>query len=170
MERAALRRPRLLWLVLGAMLLVSVLPLGLYHRQVLQLSQEKLTDTESVQQTEVTRVGRRRNRTLRRQPLPATHQRTPNPRANRSARSRGRSRQSAAGHAPARKFRRQQSQHSLPHRRQQRRQGLRRRQFSAPIRTPLSAKNCSARFRRARSRCSFAAIRWRSVPTTARPL
>ena len=51
----ASRRPRLLLLVLGAMLLVSVLPLGLYHRQVLQLSQEKLTDTESVQQTEVTR-------------------------------------------------------------------------------------------------------------------
>ena len=50
-----LRRPRILWLVLGAMLLVSVLPLALYHRQVLQLSQEKLTDTESVQQTEVTR-------------------------------------------------------------------------------------------------------------------
>src|SRR6202162_3218813 len=37
------------------MLLVSVLPLALYHRQVLQLSQQKLTDTESVQQTEVTR-------------------------------------------------------------------------------------------------------------------
>ena len=50
-----LRRPRILWLVLGAMLLVSVLPLALYHRQVLQLSQAKLTDTESVQQTEVTR-------------------------------------------------------------------------------------------------------------------
>ena len=50
-----LRRPRLLWIVLGAMLLVSVLPLALYHRQVLQLSQGKLTDTESVQQTEVTR-------------------------------------------------------------------------------------------------------------------
>src|SRR3974390_169725 len=49
------RRPRILWLVLGAMLLVSVLPLSLYHRQVLQLSQEKLTDTESVQQTEGTR-------------------------------------------------------------------------------------------------------------------
>src|SRR5579864_1322113 len=48
-------RPRLLLLVLGAMLLVSALPLGLYHRQVLRLSQEKLTDTESVQQTEVTR-------------------------------------------------------------------------------------------------------------------
>ena len=52
----ASHRPRLLLLVLGAMLLVSVLPLGLYHRQVLQLSQEKLTDTESVQQTEVTRA------------------------------------------------------------------------------------------------------------------
>src|ERR1700722_5879523 len=37
------------------MLLVSVLPLALYHRQVLQLSQGKLTDTEGVQQTEVTR-------------------------------------------------------------------------------------------------------------------
>jgi HD-GYP domain-containing protein (c-di-GMP phosphodiesterase class II) len=48
-------RPRLLFLVLGAMLLVSALPLGLYHFQVLQLSQEKLTDTESVQQTELTR-------------------------------------------------------------------------------------------------------------------
>jgi HD-GYP domain-containing protein (c-di-GMP phosphodiesterase class II) len=50
-----LRRPRILWIVLGAMLLVSVMPLALYHRQVLQLSQGKLTDTESVQQTEVTR-------------------------------------------------------------------------------------------------------------------
>jgi len=48
-------RPRLLWMVLVAMLLVSVFPLALYHRQVLRLSQEKLTDTESVQQTEVTR-------------------------------------------------------------------------------------------------------------------
>jgi HAMP domain-containing protein len=51
----ALRRPRILWIVLGAMLLVSVIPLALYHRQVLQLSQAKLTDTESLQQTEVTR-------------------------------------------------------------------------------------------------------------------
>ena len=42
------QRPRLLWLVLGAMLLVSALPLSLYHRQVLRLSQEMLTDTESV--------------------------------------------------------------------------------------------------------------------------
>src|SRR5579872_5154142 len=56
-QRKAARkhRPRLLLLVLGAMLLVSALPLGLYHFQVLRLSQEKLTDTESVQQTELTR-------------------------------------------------------------------------------------------------------------------
>ncbi|HUL15516.1 MAG TPA: HD domain-containing phosphohydrolase [Terriglobales bacterium] len=48
-------RVRILWLVLGAMLLISVLPLGLYHRQVLQLSQDKLVDTERVQQTDLTR-------------------------------------------------------------------------------------------------------------------
>jgi putative nucleotidyltransferase with HDIG domain len=54
-ERLRAGRVRLLWLILGAMLLVSAFPLGLYHRQVLQLSQEKLVDTERVQQTEVTR-------------------------------------------------------------------------------------------------------------------
>src|SRR5215470_14790400 len=48
-------RIRILWLVLGAMLLVSALPIGLYHRQVLQLSQEKLVDTERVQQSDLTR-------------------------------------------------------------------------------------------------------------------
>ncbi len=42
-------------MVLGALLLVSVLPIALYHRQVLQLSQQKLADTERVQQTELTR-------------------------------------------------------------------------------------------------------------------
>jgi HD-GYP domain-containing protein (c-di-GMP phosphodiesterase class II) len=52
---AFLDRPRILWMVLGALLLVSLLPIGLYHRQVLKLSQEKLADTERVQQTEVTR-------------------------------------------------------------------------------------------------------------------
>ncbi len=46
---------RILWLVLGAMLLVSALPIGLYHRQVLVLGQQKLVDTERVQQTEVSR-------------------------------------------------------------------------------------------------------------------
>ena len=40
-------RVRILWLVLGALLLVSALPIGLYHRQVLELSQEKLVDTSS---------------------------------------------------------------------------------------------------------------------------
>jgi HD-GYP domain-containing protein (c-di-GMP phosphodiesterase class II) len=48
-------RVRILWLVLGAMLLVSALPIALYHRQVLQLSQDKLADTERVQQTDLTR-------------------------------------------------------------------------------------------------------------------
>jgi putative nucleotidyltransferase with HDIG domain len=40
---------------LGALLLVSAFPIGLYHRQVLQLSQDKLVDTERVQQTDLTR-------------------------------------------------------------------------------------------------------------------
>src|SRR6201993_884970 len=48
-------RVRILWLVLGALLLVSAFPIGLYHRQVLELSEEKLVDTERVQQTELTR-------------------------------------------------------------------------------------------------------------------
>src|SRR6202051_701537 len=49
------RRLRLLWIVLGALLLVSVAPLWLYHQQVLKLSEEKLQDTERVQQSEITR-------------------------------------------------------------------------------------------------------------------
>jgi putative nucleotidyltransferase with HDIG domain len=48
-------RVRILWLMLGSLLLVSALPIGLYHRQVLELSQEKLVDMERVQQTELTR-------------------------------------------------------------------------------------------------------------------
>jgi putative nucleotidyltransferase with HDIG domain len=48
-------RVRILWLVLGALLLVSALPIGLYHRQVLSLSQDKLVDTERVQQSDLTR-------------------------------------------------------------------------------------------------------------------
>jgi putative nucleotidyltransferase with HDIG domain len=54
-ERLRSGRVRILWLVLGAMLLVGAVPITLYHRQVLQLSQEKLVDTELVQQTELTR-------------------------------------------------------------------------------------------------------------------
>src|SRR5271170_2065541 len=49
------RRVRILWIVLGALLLVSAMPLWLYHRQVLGLSEEKLQDTERVQQSEITR-------------------------------------------------------------------------------------------------------------------
>jgi HD-GYP domain-containing protein (c-di-GMP phosphodiesterase class II) len=49
------RRWRILWIVLAALLLVSVAPLWLYHRQVLRLSEEKLQDTERVQQSEITR-------------------------------------------------------------------------------------------------------------------
>src|SRR5216683_7309426 len=54
-ERVRSGRVRILWLVLGALLLVSALPIGLYHRQVLQLSQDKLVDTERVQQNDLTR-------------------------------------------------------------------------------------------------------------------
>src|SRR2546425_39620 len=54
-EHVRAGRVRILWLVLGALLLVSALPIGLYHRQVLQLSQDKLVDTERVQQTDLTR-------------------------------------------------------------------------------------------------------------------
>jgi len=55
LKRLRSGRVRILWLVLGALLLVSALPIGLYHRQVLQLSQDKLMDTERVQQSDLTR-------------------------------------------------------------------------------------------------------------------
>jgi HD-GYP domain-containing protein (c-di-GMP phosphodiesterase class II) len=42
--------------VLGALLLVSLVPILLFQRQVLQLSQEKLEDTERRQQVEITRL------------------------------------------------------------------------------------------------------------------
>src|SRR5215475_12565504 len=54
-ERMRAGRIRILWLVLGAMLLISALPFGGDHRQVLQLSQDKLVDTERVQQSDLTR-------------------------------------------------------------------------------------------------------------------
>src|SRR5271154_694826 len=55
LQRLRKGRVRFLWLVLGALLLVSALPIGLYHRQVLQLSQDKLSDNERVQQSDLTR-------------------------------------------------------------------------------------------------------------------
>src|SRR6266403_5895536 len=54
-EQVRAGRVRILWLVLGALLMGSALPIGLYHRQVLQLSQDKLVDTEFVQQSDLTR-------------------------------------------------------------------------------------------------------------------
>ena len=55
LNRFTTRRLRILWIVMGALLLVSVTPLWLYHRQALKLSEEKLQDTERVQQSEITR-------------------------------------------------------------------------------------------------------------------
>ena len=49
-------RVRILWLVLGALLLVSLVPILLFQRQVLQLSRQKLEDTERLQQVEITRL------------------------------------------------------------------------------------------------------------------
>src|ERR1700733_1003082 len=54
-QRLRAGRVRILWLVLGSMLLVSTVPILLYHRQVLELSQEKLINTELVQQADLTR-------------------------------------------------------------------------------------------------------------------
>jgi HAMP domain-containing protein len=54
-NRVRVGRIRILWLVLGAMLLVSAVPIGLYHRQVLHLTQGKLTDNERVDQADLTR-------------------------------------------------------------------------------------------------------------------
>ncbi|MHB8540182.1 MAG: HD domain-containing phosphohydrolase [Candidatus Acidiferrales bacterium] len=54
-KATGVRRLRILWIVLGALLFTSVLPLWLYHREVLQLSEGKLQDTERVQQSEITR-------------------------------------------------------------------------------------------------------------------
>src|SRR5579864_9786933 len=54
-KATGMRRLKILWIVLGALLLTSALPLWLYHREVLQLSEDKLQDTERLQQSEITR-------------------------------------------------------------------------------------------------------------------
>ena len=53
-KSAKVHRVRILWIVMGALLLTSALPLWLYHRKVLALSEQKLQDTERVQQSEIT--------------------------------------------------------------------------------------------------------------------
>jgi len=55
LDKLRTRRLRILWIVMAALLLVSVTPLWMYHRQALRLSEEKLQDTERVQQSEITR-------------------------------------------------------------------------------------------------------------------
>lgn len=55
LSRLGLHRVRILWLVLGALLLVSLAPIYFYHRQVLQLSESKIVETERVRQHEITR-------------------------------------------------------------------------------------------------------------------
>jgi sensor domain CHASE-containing protein len=52
----ATRRMRVLWIVMGTLLVVSVGPLWLYHRHVLRLSENKLEDTERIQQQESARA------------------------------------------------------------------------------------------------------------------
>ena len=54
-KRFTARKLRILWMVMGALLLVSVTPLWLYHQQALHLSEDKLQATERVQQSEITR-------------------------------------------------------------------------------------------------------------------
>jgi HD-GYP domain-containing protein (c-di-GMP phosphodiesterase class II) len=55
LKHLKIRRLRILWIVLAALVLLSVGPLWLYHRQALELSEGKLQDTERVQQSEITR-------------------------------------------------------------------------------------------------------------------
>ena len=51
-----MRRPRILWIVLAAMLFVSLVPLILLQRRVVSLSVGTVIDNERLQQTEVTRL------------------------------------------------------------------------------------------------------------------
>jgi putative nucleotidyltransferase with HDIG domain len=54
--RLGLRRPRILWIVLGALLFVSLVPIVLLQRRVLTLSEATVIDNERSQQNEVTRL------------------------------------------------------------------------------------------------------------------
>jgi HD-GYP domain-containing protein (c-di-GMP phosphodiesterase class II) len=54
--RLVLRRPRILWIVLVTLLLVSLLPIGLYHQRVLQRSEEELARNERIHQSDITRL------------------------------------------------------------------------------------------------------------------
>lgn len=54
-QKLNLRRVRILWMMLVALMLVSVFPLWLYHQQVLSLSKEQLDLNERLQQDQITR-------------------------------------------------------------------------------------------------------------------
>jgi hypothetical protein len=55
-SKFATRRMRVLSIVMGTLLVVSVAPLWLYHRHVLRLSEANLEDTERIQQQESARA------------------------------------------------------------------------------------------------------------------
>jgi HD-GYP domain-containing protein (c-di-GMP phosphodiesterase class II) len=55
-SRLGLRRPRILWIVLAALLFVSLVPIVLLQRRVLTLSEATVIDNERSQQNEVTRL------------------------------------------------------------------------------------------------------------------
>ncbi len=55
LHRSGLHRVRILWMMLIALLLVSLLPIWFYHRRVLDLSETELLFNEKVQQAQVTR-------------------------------------------------------------------------------------------------------------------
>ncbi|MBI3404756.1 MAG: HD domain-containing protein [Acidobacteria bacterium] len=54
-KRVGLQRLRILWIMLGALLVVSVVPIALYHRKVTELSTQKLASSERLQQIEITK-------------------------------------------------------------------------------------------------------------------
>ena len=83
LKQQTTRRLRILWIVLGALLLVSVTPLWLYHRQVLRLSEEKLQDTERVQQIRNHAFPRQRNAAVRAKSPRTTSEPAPGARAHR---------------------------------------------------------------------------------------
>ena len=76
-------RVRILWLVLGALLLVSALPIGLYHRQVLQLEPGKTCRHRARPANRTHAVAGPGNSILRSQSDAATHQRAANSGADR---------------------------------------------------------------------------------------
>ena len=124
-------------------MLVSAVPIGLYHRQVLQLSQEKLVDTELVQQADLTRSLAREIQLFEAnltQQLVSERQ---------IMALMGLSDNVEDPVAEPKVTRLLEN-------------------FAGPTRIPSSRRPCNARLRRRCNRLNFAAIPWRSRPTTGR--